>query len=151
MDETSCKAINPTVQACEEKAKKLDQLFQKVLPPDDASRLDRYFKTARTLGKGGRVETLIKGMLEDVHLLAHNHGMKTVTVEQLDKAIKDVSDIEPSIPESLFEGTAFTNNNYGLGPMTNYNVQGDQYSQTNTGSGKQFQAASQTINFGKDD
>jgi hypothetical protein len=90
-DEASCKAMRPVIEACEEKSKKLDVLFRKVVPPDDASRLDRYFKAARTLGKGSQVESLMKGMLEDLQLLANNHGIKTVTTEQITKAISFLS------------------------------------------------------------
>ncbi|KAH6665449.1 hypothetical protein B0J14DRAFT_606156 [Halenospora varia] len=153
IDETVCNAIEPVIKACEEKAKKLDNLFQHVLAPEDASRLDRYFSAAKTLGKGGRVETLMKGMLEDVQLLVNTYGMRIPSTQAgaVTQAIEDVSSIAPSIPESIFEEIVFTNNQYGNGPTTNYNVHGDQYSQTNTGPGKQFQAASQVFNFSKDD
>lgn len=152
MDDESCKAMNPVVTACKDKAEKLDKLFQKVLPHDTASRLDRYFSAAKTLGKGGRVETLMKGILEDIHLLASNHAMGAATTNQVDeiaKAIRDVSGIESSIPESVLHDIAFTNNNFGSGPMTNHNVQGNQYSQTNNSTGQQFQAEHQTITIGK--
>jgi hypothetical protein len=48
----------------------LDDLFNKVIPKENASRVERYFKAAKTLGKGGKVEGLMKGILEDIQLLA---------------------------------------------------------------------------------
>jgi hypothetical protein len=152
--EASCKAMKPLINRCKERAKTLDGIFQKVLPLDDASRLDRYISAAKSLGKGGRVETLMKGLLDDVLLLASKHGMETVTahqVDQLTKAIQDISTIEPSIPDSEYQETSFTNNNFGNGPMTNNNVLGNQKFQANYGTGKQFQAETQTFNMGKDD
>jgi hypothetical protein len=154
VDEPSCKAMRPLIDKCTVRAKTLDTIFQKVLPPDDASRWDRYISAAKTLGKGGRVETLMKGLLDDVLLLASKHGMMTATadqVEHLAKAIQDMSSIEPSIPDSELQETTFTNNNFGEGPMTNNNVQGNQKFQANYGTGKQFQAESMSFSMGKDD
>ncbi|KAE8136587.1 hypothetical protein BDV38DRAFT_283799 [Aspergillus pseudotamarii] len=143
----SCQAMEPIVKACEAKAKKLDVLFQKVLPPDGASRAERYLKALRTLGKGNRVELLMKGMLEDVQLLASERGMKTVTTIELDQitnAIREVSALPPSIDEHLLSDPAFSNINQGPGTQTNYQAQGDQY--INPGAGKQYNA--QTMSFG---
>jgi hypothetical protein len=66
VSEDSCKGVRHVVEACQEKAKKLDDLFHKVIPGDSASRRERYFSAIRTLGKGNEVEKLMKGMLEDV-------------------------------------------------------------------------------------
>ena len=154
LDEASCEAIKPLVEECKSRAKALDDMFQKVLPPDDASRLDRYIRAAKTLGKGGKVETLMKGLLDDVTLLASRHGLETATAHQLDQvenAIQELSTMEPSVPDSEFQETTFTNNNFGDGPMTNNNVSGNQKYQANYGTGKQFQAETQTFNMGKDD
>lgn len=153
VDEASCTAMKPVINACEEKAKKLKVIFQKVLPHDDASRIDRYISAAKTFGKGGRVEVLMKGMLDDVLLLASNHGLESATahqVDQLTKAIQEMSGIKPSIPDSEFQETTFTNNSFGDGHMTNNNVQGNQKFMANYGTGKQFQAETQTFNMGKD-
>lgn len=57
--EASCQAMKPVMEACEEKAKKLDEIFHKVLPSADASHRERYLSALKTLGKVGRVETLI--------------------------------------------------------------------------------------------
>ena len=149
VDNESCKGMIPTIEACKKKAERLKELFQKVLPPDDASRTERYLKAVRTLGKGNRVELLMKGMLEDVQLLACDHGMKTVTkteFEQIAKAITEVSAIPPSVDEHVLHDTPFTNINQGPGTQNNYQAQKDQYN--NPGSGKQYNA--KTMNFGGD-
>ncbi|CAG8954110.1 hypothetical protein HYFRA_00009214 [Hymenoscyphus fraxineus] len=152
VDEASCNAMKPLIENCEERAKTLDGLFQKVLPANDASRLDRYINAAKTLGKGGKVEELMKGLMNDLLLLSSKHGVEAATahqvnVDQLTKAIEDISAIEPSIPDSEFQQTTFTNNNFADGPMTNNNVLGDQKFQANYGTGKQFQAETQTFNM----
>jgi hypothetical protein len=96
VDEDSCKGVKRVVEACEKKAKKLDELFHKAIPEDGASDLKRYYKAVKAYGKGNEVENLMQGMLEDVHLLACEHGMKTATKaqrEQIAHAITEVSAI----------------------------------------------------------
>jgi hypothetical protein len=99
----SCKGVKHVVEACQEKAKKLDDLFHKGIPGDGASRRERYFSAVRTLGKGNEVEKLMKGMLEDLQLLACERDMKIATkiqLEQIAKAIAEVSAVPPSVPEN---------------------------------------------------
>ncbi|RYP69543.1 hypothetical protein DL771_006058 [Monosporascus sp. 5C6A] len=49
-DEESCKAMKPVLERCEDRAKRLEQIFGKVVPQADASRMERYWRAARTLG-----------------------------------------------------------------------------------------------------
>jgi hypothetical protein len=143
-DEDSYKGAKDVVEGCEKKAKKLEGLFLKVIPADGASRAERYLSAVRILGKGSQVETLMKGMLEDVQLLAINHGMVTVTNTQRKEvadAIKEVAALPPSIPEHAIEGTGFTAIHSGSGPINQ--AQGDQYN--NPGSGQIYHAQSMTF------
>lgn len=116
------------VENCRKKAKKLEELFQKVLPADGASRAERYISALRTLGKGSRVEVLMKGMLDDVHLLAINHSMTAVTDTQrkeVAEGIKEVAALPPSLPEHAIEETGLTAIHSGSGPINQ--AQGNQY------------------------
>ena len=148
VDERSCKAMKPVIERCGKKAKKLDKLFHKVLPPDNASHSERYLAAVRTLGRGGKVETLMHGMLEDIQLLACDYGMKAITsdqIEQIAKAIKEVSEMQASVPDSEFRDTPVTNNMYGDGTQNINEVQGNQY--LSTGSSNMYNAT--TMTFGK--
>jgi hypothetical protein len=116
VDEQSCEAMESVVKGCKDKVEKLRILFQKVLPPDNASLAERYFKAVRTAGKGGKVETLMKEILVDVQLLTSSRGIKTAIsdqVDQINKAIKEVSEAQPSVAESDLEtehvGNIFVN------------------------------------------
>ncbi|KAH8591628.1 SesA protein [Bisporella sp. PMI_857] len=143
-DEDSCKEVKDIVEGCGKKAKKLEELFQKVISADGASRAERYVSAARTLGKGSRVETLMKGILEDVQLLAINYSMTTVTDNQrkeVAEAIKEVTALPPSIPEHAIEGIGFTAIHSGSGSINQ--AQGDQYN--NLGSGQIYYAQSMTF------
>jgi len=138
-------AVETTVRNCEGKVKKLEELFTKVLPVEGATRFYRYKKAAGTIGKGTRVEILMKGILEDVQILVGNKGMDTASksdIDQVIKAIVAVSEIEPSLPEG--SETTFNNTNYGDGPQTNNNVQGNMFN--NNGAGNQ--AENMTVHVG---
>ena len=91
IDNDSCQGVRHVVEACEEKAKKLDELFRKAIPADDTSDLKRYYKAVKAWGKGNEVENLMKGMLEDVQLLACERGMETVTEAQQEQIIEAIT------------------------------------------------------------
>ena len=148
VDEASCKGVKHVVEACEKKAKKLDTLFQKAIPKDGASDLERYYKAVKAYGKGNEVENLMKGMLEDVQLLACEHGIRTATKteqEQIVKAVTEVSAVVPSVPEHVFQEIGFTNTNYG--PGIQYNAQGEYVAQ---GNARQYNSAGGAMSFGRD-
>jgi hypothetical protein len=103
-DNDTAKGMKTVVDACKTKAEKLGDIFRKVLPEPDASRMEHYLKALRGLPKGSRVELLMKGILEDIQLLASNHGMKTVTkdeMEQLDIALSTARASAPDIAGRL--------------------------------------------------
>jgi N-terminal domain on NACHT_NTPase and P-loop NTPases len=148
INEESCKGVKQVIEACEKKAKKLNDLFHKAIPADGASDLKRYYKAVKACGKGNEVENLMKGILEDVQLLACEHGIKTATKaqqEEIAQAIREVSATAPSVPEHEFQETGFTANNYG--PGTQNNAQGEYIAQ---GQARQYNSAGGTMNFGKD-
>jgi hypothetical protein len=147
----SCSVVKPVVDACEMKAQRLDEIFKKVVPRDGASRKERYIAAVKTWGKGNQVEILMKGMLEDVQLLANHHGMDTAIqsqLEQVAKAISDLSAFPLSVPDHLLQDTTFSNTQYGTGlTQTNYNSKGDQY---NISGGKMNKYTAHSMSFGAD-
>jgi hypothetical protein len=146
--EPSYKGVQQVTKACEEKSKKLEELFRKVIPGDNASRRERYFSAVRTLGKGNEVEKLMKGMLEDVQLLVGEHNMKIASntqLEQIAKTISEVSDITLSVPENGFQEPRLTANYSG--PGNQYNAQGEYIAQ---GNARQYNSGGGPMHFGKD-
>lgn len=136
-------AFTPTLEDCKAQAIQLQDLFEKVMPEEGESRWDRYVKAARTVGKGGRVEDLVKGILDDLQLLATRFPEVTIprTKERLAKAIEEVTKMEPSLPDGFEEAPAFAhfgsgaqNNNMGGGSQYNNNSTGNQ----NNGPGQQY-------------
>jgi len=78
-------------------------------------------KAARTIGKGGRVETLIRGILDDMQLLATTFLDVTTArgKEQLAEAIEEASKMKPSLPDGFEEMPAY--DQYGSGDQ-NINI-----------------------------
>ena len=142
----SCKGVKHVVEDCEEKAKNLKELFDKVFPGEDASRMERYRKAVKVLGKGHRVEKLMQGILQDVNLLAGEKGINSTSKaqqEQILKAITDIAAVSPSIPDHEFQEPGIANTNYGSG--TQYNAHGK-----NIAQGRARQYNSGVMNIGKD-
>ena len=128
-------AFAPTLEDCEAHATQLQELFKKVMPEEGDSRWDRYAKAARTIGKGGRVENLVRGILDDLQLLATRFPEVTTLRgrDQLAKAIEEVAEMEPSLPDGFEQtpayahyGNASQNNNTGGGTQNNNNSTGNQ-------------------------
>lgn len=136
-------AFTPTLEDCKVQATQLQELFAKVMPEKGDSRWDRYVKAARTIGKGGRVESLIGGILDDLQLLATKFPEVTTPrgKEQLAKAIEEVSKMEPSLPDGFEQMPAYAH--YGSGAQYNNTGSGIQHNNSgtgnqNSGSGQQY-------------
>ncbi len=139
------KQAKAVVESCKTKTQKLDKIFQKVLPADGASRRERYFTAARTLGKGTRVEMLMKRILDDLHVLAISNnliGENDEHLKELAKAIDEIAAMPPSLPESAGDETGFIATHSGSGAINQSH--GDQFN--NPGSGHIYYSG--TMNFG---
>ncbi|KAL6720990.1 hypothetical protein ACLMJK_000090 [Lecanora helva] len=139
----SCKGAEDIASSCSEKLQRLEKIFKKVMPREGASRMDRYVAASKTLGKGSRVETLMRGILEDLELLAIDHGMTSGSAamrSELAAAIEEMAALPPSIPEQKEAGFSATSS--GSGAINQ--AYGNQY--FNSGSGDSYHARS--MNFG---
>ncbi|KAM0147382.1 hypothetical protein ACHAPG_010623 [Botrytis cinerea] len=88
-----------TLKDCKFQASQLKKLFEKVTPEEGASRMDRYIKAVRTIGKDSQVESLMKGILYDLQLLATSFPVKPSNEYQLAQAIEEVSKMKSSLPD----------------------------------------------------
>ncbi|KAG5788226.1 hypothetical protein H9Q69_012707 [Fusarium xylarioides] len=152
LDESSKKALQPLVSACEEKARMLQGIFEKVekgaKSAKDGSVLDFYRTSLLRLGKAHRVEILMRGILKDLGALATNQLFKTATqsqMAQLKEAIDQLSNVESSVTDSELEGPGSNimhNYDSATGHMSIISGQGHNI---NPGSGKSFNAHSMTF------
>ena len=146
--------VKKDIYACKNVAKELDDMFRKVIPGDipgdipgeNASRMERYIAAVKTAGKGNTAEKLMKAMLEKLQLFAGKMRIGTKDeVEQITKAIKEVSDIPLSIPENELQEHSFKA--YYSGSGTQYNAQGEYIAQ---GNARQYNSGGAPMYFGKD-
>jgi len=129
LDEESCDAMELIITTCEEKATRLRVIFAKCIPDAKASTIQRYRKALHTLGKDRQVEVLMKGILEDVQLLAGNSAIKSATgesIKKLQEAIDEISAIKSSVADDEYGKGAFVNTNYGGKQFNNNNLNGTQ-------------------------
>lgn len=148
LDRDSCKAVKDVIDACEQKSLKLEKLFENTIPGESSSRLERYYKAVRSLGKGNAVENLMKGILLDTQLLARNHGMQVITKVQEDEvaqAITAMSETAISVPEQIFYDPAVSVEQSGSG--TQNNAWGGNIAQ---GEARQYNSGGGPMHIGKD-
>ncbi|KAF7547913.1 hypothetical protein G7Z17_g7398 [Cylindrodendrum hubeiense] len=103
-NEAFYKAMKPVLEGCKDKATRLAEIFEKAIPQADASRMERYLLAARTLGKGSTVESLMKGILDDVQLLAGNRFDSSLTCDaERDALLKELKWTDPTIDKLRIE------------------------------------------------
>lgn len=152
-DEKSCVEMKAHLQCCEQKAKNVQVLFRKVVPPSTKPRLERYREAARGLGgvTENRVEALMVGLLGDVQSLVarcrvERGGIVTEALgkdqtEELTKAIEELSALPPSLSEDASENSI---NNWSNGTQNINTGKGTQ--NNNTGDGQQYIGQTQNFN-----
>jgi hypothetical protein len=125
--------------ACEENAKRLQEIFQKVVPDEDASWAERYKKAAHAVmpGKKRKVEDLMKEVLEKLQLLHTSRFFKSENEQKNEKKSKELEAAISQLSE-LPSSLMFIN----PGDGTQHN-----YSQSGGSENKQY--IGQTQNFGQ--
>ncbi|MBA7490594.1 hypothetical protein ES702_01132 [subsurface metagenome] len=144
-------ALLKTVKSCETKAANLQKIFQETIPGESEEWYNRYRKVVSRLGKGSKVEHLLKSIAEDAQIVADYRIVKAARPDlggKLDTIIKQMDALEPSLPDddtpgnvfNAYGGTMHNNLNYGSGPQ-------------NTGSGDMYNisglSGNPVFNFGK--
>jgi hypothetical protein len=115
---------------CNGRAARLQDIFGKVIPSDGTPLMERYRSAA---GTGGRVELLMKRILDDVLILAKEPFVGPDEVEGLRAALETIRTLPPSLPEDTGAHAFY---NYGSGPQSIHLGTGDQ--NINTGPAPQF-------------
>ncbi|KAJ5611988.1 TPR repeat protein [Penicillium lagena] len=122
-------ALEKVLDSCNEKARKLREIFEMVIPGEKDTWEKRYAKVIRRLGKGSKVEELMAMLTQDVQLLVNNHAVNSATAEdnaKLKNILKEMESVTSSTTEEEHSALTFHS---GGGAQTN-NV--------NSGSGQQI-------------
>jgi hypothetical protein len=129
MPSSACEALENILESCYEKARKLREIFEKVIPGEKDTWEKRYLKIIRRFGKGNKVEELMAVLTQDVQLIVNNDVVNCATSEQnvqLENIIKEMRSVKSSAAEEDHLALTFHS---GGGAQTN-NV--------NSGSGRQI-------------
>jgi hypothetical protein len=124
-----CEALEKILDACDEKALKLREIFKKVIPGEKDTWEKRYAKVIRRLGKGITVEELMTTLTQDVQLIVNHHAVNSATLEQnseLKNILQEMESVKSFTTEEEHSALTFHS---GGGAQTN-NV--------NSGSGQQI-------------
>lgn len=143
-----CDALEKSLDACDAKASNLRSIFERVIPGERDTWEKRYLKVLRRLGKGNKIEELMRSITEDVQLIANHNAVQSANPQQnleLEDIIKEMSSVDSSAPDEENSDMAFMNSG---GTQHNYVHRGHGAYHVNSGSGKQYVAERQS--FGKD-
>jgi hypothetical protein len=91
-----CDALEKSLDACDAKASNLRSIFEKVIPGESDTWKKRYLKVLRRLGKGNKVEELMRSITEDVQLVANHNVVQSANPQQnleLENIIKEMNSI----------------------------------------------------------
>jgi hypothetical protein len=136
IDDEACRELQPILERSMERALRLEIVFRRVVPHASTSRHDRYLLIVNTPGKDSRVETLMKGMLEDIKLLAESPTVRSNAGAEVEKLAKTIEELSIRTPSTLEDALGEPINNYGSGTV-NANI-GSGTANNNTSSGRQY-------------
>jgi hypothetical protein len=147
--EKSSEAAKTIMEDCRNKANALEEIFQNVLPGDDAGRTERYLKAARSLkpGRTERVEDLMTGIFKQLQILQTSRFFKGELEKRagdIQSAVDRLSELGPSLPDEgkfVHTGSGALYAHTGSGVQNNYNQSGGE---------RNKQYIGHTMNFGRD-
>ncbi|KAF4468595.1 P-loop containing nucleoside triphosphate hydrolase [Fusarium albosuccineum] len=115
-------ALKTLLDDCYESTEKLKTIFLKIVHSKDRGFPQVYQALMANIGKKGLVESLISKILRDMATLASYRVFQTATqhqVEELKIAIKEINQVNPSLPDSAFKEKSTSNTHFSQGPITN--------------------------------
>ncbi|KAJ5438022.1 uncharacterized protein N7458_009020 [Penicillium daleae] len=145
MSEDVCQALGKIIDVCDEKARKLREIFEKTMPGEKDTWEKRYSKVVRRLGKGNKVEDLMIAITQDVQLIVNQHAVNSATPEQkaeLEEIIEEMKSLPPSISKEENPAMSFVVHG---GKMTSMVHTGSGEHKIVTDSGRMYIADHQTF------
>ncbi|OQE94229.1 hypothetical protein PENNAL_c0004G02119, partial [Penicillium nalgiovense] len=116
-----CDAYEKILDACNEKAQKLREIFEMVILGEKDTWEKRYAKAIRRLGKGSKVEELMATLTQDVQLVVNHHAVNSATPEQ-NVEIEDILKEMKSVKSSSSGGAQTNKINSGSGQQISHNA-----------------------------
>jgi hypothetical protein len=80
-------ALDAVLQACNDRAHQLYQIFAAIVPPIGATRSRRYLMAVRSFSQIDKANVLVEGILTDLQVLTFNHVVKAAIRGQIEENI----------------------------------------------------------------
>lgn len=118
--------VQSTMQSCQTKAVKLHTIFDRTIPGETDKWYQRYRAVAQRLGKGSKVEELMRLLTEDTQKLVNYDVVKSARPDlnnKLEKIVKDLVTVQPSLPDHEYLSQSFTasSQNISTGSSSQHN------------------------------
>ncbi|KAF3073897.1 hypothetical protein CFAM422_004202 [Trichoderma lentiforme] len=135
-------ALVKILESCYDKATVLNKTLQTIMPKQGTSKTKRYVKAIKMFPAADKIEGLMNGILNDVHVLAANHSVKSATRTQVNDLMDMIRNMKAEKREPLYFGRRATVAlcNMGGGSQFVYDGQGNQ--NVSMGTGLQFNGTS---------
>ncbi|PTB54723.1 hypothetical protein M431DRAFT_508131 [Trichoderma harzianum CBS 226.95] len=135
-------ALVKILESCYDKATVLNKTLQTIMPKQGTSKTKRYVKAIKMFPAADKIESLMNGILNDVHVLAANHSVKSATRTQVNNLMDMIRNMKAEKREPLYFGRRATVAlcNMGRGSQFVYDGQGNQ--NVSMGTGVQFNGTS---------
>jgi hypothetical protein len=130
-------ALAKILESCFAKAASLNKTLQAVMPTEGASTTTRCLKAIKIFPTADKVDSLMNGILHDVHVLAANHSVKAATRTQVKNLVALVRRAEQRENSERRATIAFCN--AGFGSQYIHDGQGNQ--NVSMGKGMQINGA----------
>jgi hypothetical protein len=132
-------ALENILDACDAKARKLSEIFEKVIsgPGEKSAWRKRYAKVVRRFGQGNKVDDLMMTITQDVRLLVNNEAVMSASSSQnmeLENILKEIQ----SVKHSTLEDEKLS--------VQNFHSDGAQINNVNNGTGQINSGSGQQIN-----
>jgi hypothetical protein len=117
-------ALAKILESCLAKAASLNKTLQALMPTEGASTTTRCLKAIKIFPTADKVDSLMNGILLDVHVLAANHSVKAATRTQVNHLIALVG--KAKLRENSGRRMAIELCNVGFGSQYIHDGQGNQ-------------------------
>ncbi|KDN70615.1 hypothetical protein CSUB01_04476 [Colletotrichum sublineola] len=161
-DENVQSAIQPALADCLKRAKTIKDIFGEIEPGHQQekgggarewSAFARFYrKKVVPLGKAHKVEALMRDILSRLKVLAIHHVFKAHAeslgqIEKLESAIRALAEVEPSLPDSEFDGGPGTNVTQHISDSGRGLVSTGNHSEISMGNTTKYHSGGGAMNF----
>lgn len=140
-------ALVKILESCYDKATMLNKTLQTIMPTQGTSKTRRYVKAIQMFPAADKIESLMNGILHDVHVLAANHSVKSATRTQVNDLIDMIRNTKVEKREYIYTDCRTTATSCNTGRESKFVHDGQGNRNMSLGTGIQFSGTSTTPSY----